>query len=579
MHISKAGADVRTSNWEDWPLSEEQVRYASGDVALGLLAFMFKFDMFLTSSPELSKAAIDALVDLVSVDAKSLGPGADMQKGSAKVMKKPAASDAVPGDGDENKGQTHANFFQHMRNSNVKAPNIGKKDHPKGSKDALANVCVVVTGTLDSFERSDMEDYVKEHGGKVSKTVTSKVTHLVTDHGEAGPSKLAKCKELGIPVVSEDVILQMVGGGDWVPVVTAATAAEAGGDSSTPNASKKRTGPIKKDDEMAVEASSSVGAEGNLKKRGRPTKKCNTADETTTTTSEGKDAKPADQGKAIAGAAVPMAKKLAKSIAKKVRTSRDSKKVLSTERSDATADDVALKETAEIALGTRVRLQGIHQKPELNGCEGKCVKRAQDGVRWAIQLDDGGIFNLMAEKLEALLEVADRAGTASSIATPARKRKCSKTAQDLAELKEKDAIERVTKKSQAAKGAIKRVPKEMAQAAPAVSTEECLLKASVDVDTPGAKNRKDIEADAETGPTPPKKARKTGQAKALEAGSMEVDGETLSKAKGLSMDSQLMNLANRPELQAKGFSAASLLAALEKTNGLVNPAKHLLLGN
>merc|ERR1712232_683963 len=97
-----------------------------------------------------------------------------------------------------------------MRNSNVKAPNIGKKDHPKGSEDALVNVCIVVSGTLDSFERSDMEEYVKEHGGKVSKSVTAKVTHLVTDHGEAGPSKLAKCKELGIPVVSEDVILKMV---------------------------------------------------------------------------------------------------------------------------------------------------------------------------------------------------------------------------------------------------------------------------------------------------------------------------------------------------------------------------------
>merc|ERR1712072_1658211 len=97
-----------------------------------------------------------------------------------------------------------------MRNSVLKPPNLGKKDHPEGAKNALAKVCIIVSGILDSFERADLEEYVKKHGGSVSKSVTGKVTHLVTDHGEAGPSKIAKCKELGIPCVSEDVILKMV---------------------------------------------------------------------------------------------------------------------------------------------------------------------------------------------------------------------------------------------------------------------------------------------------------------------------------------------------------------------------------
>merc|ERR1712139_749652 len=97
-----------------------------------------------------------------------------------------------------------------MRNSIISPPNLGNKEHPAGPKNALANVCIVVSGILDSFERADLEKYVKEHGGSVAKSVTSKVTHLVTDHGEAGPSKLSKCKELNIPIVSEDVILKMV---------------------------------------------------------------------------------------------------------------------------------------------------------------------------------------------------------------------------------------------------------------------------------------------------------------------------------------------------------------------------------
>jgi len=103
-----------------------------------------------------------------------------------------------------------ANFFQCMRNRTISPPNIGVKEHPKGGNDALSKVVVIVSGILDSFERKDFEQYVLDHGGKVSKGVTSKVTHLVNDHGEAGPAKQAKCKEFGIPMVSEDVILNMV---------------------------------------------------------------------------------------------------------------------------------------------------------------------------------------------------------------------------------------------------------------------------------------------------------------------------------------------------------------------------------
>lgn len=103
-----------------------------------------------------------------------------------------------------------AHFFTMLRNRSVEIPNLGNKEHPRGTATALGNVCVVVSGILDSFERKDFEQYVIDHGGKVSKAITGKVTHLVNDHGEAGPSKQAKCKEFGIPVVSENVILDLV---------------------------------------------------------------------------------------------------------------------------------------------------------------------------------------------------------------------------------------------------------------------------------------------------------------------------------------------------------------------------------
>jgi len=214
MHIAKGEAvldkGVRTSNWEAWPLSAEQVEYAAKDAALGVMAFMHRFGNG-SDNHHLPKVAMDALVDLEEVNSDSISntKSASARKSTgSKDDKENSASEGntSPKESKDNK----QNFFQAMRNSIVKAPNIGQKLHPKGSKDALAGVCIIVSGVLDSFERQDMEQYVKDHGGSVSKSVTKKVTHLVTDHGEAGPSKLAKCKELNIPCVSEDVILKMV---------------------------------------------------------------------------------------------------------------------------------------------------------------------------------------------------------------------------------------------------------------------------------------------------------------------------------------------------------------------------------
>lgn len=237
MHISKGHTamtkGVRTSNWEAWPLSQEQIEYAAKDAALGVMAFVHKFGMG-GSDHQLSKEALESLVNLeeanqenivkkkaaskrkeiegadeadpTTVDAK--GPRQKKKKTDAKS----ASTDAV-GETDSTAAapkKDHQHFFVAMRNSILKPPNLGKKEHPQGAKDALKGVCIIVSGILDSFERKDLEKYVMEHGGSVSKSVTNKVTHLVTDHGEAGPSKLAKCKELNIPSVSEDVILEMV---------------------------------------------------------------------------------------------------------------------------------------------------------------------------------------------------------------------------------------------------------------------------------------------------------------------------------------------------------------------------------
>ncbi len=72
----------------------------------------------------------------------------------------------------------------------------------------LAGMTLVVTGTLPTFSRDDAHAFIKQHGGKVAGSVSSKTTYLVA--GEAAGSKLAKATELGIPVLSEDDLKRLV---------------------------------------------------------------------------------------------------------------------------------------------------------------------------------------------------------------------------------------------------------------------------------------------------------------------------------------------------------------------------------
>jgi len=75
--------------------------------------------------------------------------------------------------------------------------------------DRLAGKTVVVTGTLTRFSRDEIHKLIEREGGKTSGSVSSKTSYVVA--GEAAGSKLDKAKSLGVPVLSEEEFLQMVG--------------------------------------------------------------------------------------------------------------------------------------------------------------------------------------------------------------------------------------------------------------------------------------------------------------------------------------------------------------------------------
>ena len=71
----------------------------------------------------------------------------------------------------------------------------------QAASDALAGKTIVVTGTLSKYSRSQIEDLIKQHGGKSSGSVSKKTDYLVA--GADAGSKLAKAKELGVRVLDE----------------------------------------------------------------------------------------------------------------------------------------------------------------------------------------------------------------------------------------------------------------------------------------------------------------------------------------------------------------------------------------
>jgi DNA ligase (NAD+) len=78
------------------------------------------------------------------------------------------------------------------------------------ASDHLRGMTFVVTGTLPSYSRSEIEALIVEHGGKVSSSVSKNTTYVVV--GEAPGSKADKARQLGIPILDEAGLLALIPG-------------------------------------------------------------------------------------------------------------------------------------------------------------------------------------------------------------------------------------------------------------------------------------------------------------------------------------------------------------------------------
>jgi len=75
----------------------------------------------------------------------------------------------------------------------------------------LDNCNFVITGKLQNFKnRQELVDVIEAAGGKVASSVSSKTNYLINNDINSTSSKNKKAKELGIPIITENELMEML---------------------------------------------------------------------------------------------------------------------------------------------------------------------------------------------------------------------------------------------------------------------------------------------------------------------------------------------------------------------------------
>lgn len=75
----------------------------------------------------------------------------------------------------------------------------------------LDNCNFVITGKLQNFKnRQELVEVIEAAGGKVASSISSKTNYLINNDINSTSSKNKKAKELGIPIITENELMEML---------------------------------------------------------------------------------------------------------------------------------------------------------------------------------------------------------------------------------------------------------------------------------------------------------------------------------------------------------------------------------
>ncbi len=90
----------------------------------------------------------------------------------------------------------------------LKLAGVNTQSLKQVSSDKLSGLTFVITGTLPSLSRNEAADLITDAGGKVSSSVSKKTSYLLA--GEEAGSKLTKAQTLGINIIDETALMELL---------------------------------------------------------------------------------------------------------------------------------------------------------------------------------------------------------------------------------------------------------------------------------------------------------------------------------------------------------------------------------
>ncbi len=68
----------------------------------------------------------------------------------------------------------------------------------------------VISGKLDNYNHDEIVEIIEDMSGRVTNSITKKTTYVVTNTPDFNTTKIKKAKRLGIPIISEDNLADII---------------------------------------------------------------------------------------------------------------------------------------------------------------------------------------------------------------------------------------------------------------------------------------------------------------------------------------------------------------------------------
>ena len=74
---------------------------------------------------------------------------------------------------------------------------------------SLSNLTFVISGVFEMHSREEIKNLIEINGGKISSSISSKTDYLVAGNN-LGPAKYAKANNLGVPIINEVSLIDLI---------------------------------------------------------------------------------------------------------------------------------------------------------------------------------------------------------------------------------------------------------------------------------------------------------------------------------------------------------------------------------